>query len=250
MHRLRWATTALPVAASLVLAAGAPAFATDSYTVPVHQALPLTATSQGVENQAKCASIPSSQDGWHFVLPGNSTTFKKLTVTFEPGGQQVVTVFGPPSGKHAYVASVPGAKLTAASAEVVGGSVEWFNLSHTCPSTATASPSQSTSASPSTSTSASASASASTSASASASASTSVSASSSTSPSGSTQPSGSASSPAPTGSTAATGGSTGGGDLAKTGSDAPIGLLATMAAALIAAGAVLVVRRRKAGAEG
>ncbi|WP_326589986.1 LPXTG cell wall anchor domain-containing protein [Streptomyces sp. NBC_01294] len=256
MHRLRWATTALPVAASLVLAAGAPAFATDSYTVPVHQALPLTATSQGVENQAKCASIPSSQDGWHFVLPGNSTTFKKLTVTFEPGGQQVVTVFGPPSDKHAYVASVPGAKLTAASAEVVGGSVEWFNLSHTCPSTATASPSpsQSTSASPSASTSASASASTSASASAStsasASASTSASASSSTSPSGSTQPSGSASSPAPTGSTAATGGSTGGGDLAKTGSDAPIGLLATMAAALIAAGAVLVVRRRKAGAEG
>ncbi|MFI1284511.1 LPXTG cell wall anchor domain-containing protein [Streptomyces sp. NPDC020858] len=246
MHRLRWATTALPIAASLVLAAGAPAFATDSYTVPVHQALPLTATSQGVENQAKCASIPSSQDGWHFVLPGNSTTFKKLTVTFEPGGQQVVTVFGPPSDKHAYVASVPGAKLTAASAEVVGGSVEWFNLSHTCPSTSTASPSpsQSTSASPS------ASASASASTSASASASTSASASSSTSPSGSTQPSGSASSPAPTGSTAATGGSTGGGDLAKTGSDAPIGLLATMAAALIAAGAVLVVRRRNAGAEG
>ncbi len=248
MHRLRWAATALPVAASVVLAAGAPAFATDSYTVPVHQALPLTATSQGVENEAKCASIPSSQDGWHFVLPGNSTTFKKLTVTFEPGGQQVVTVFGPPSDKHAYVASAPGAKLTAASAEVVGGSVEWFNLSHTCPSTATGSPSpsQSTSASPSTSTSASPS----TSTSASASASTSASASSSVSPSGSTQPSGSASSPAPTGSTAATGGSTGGGDLAKTGSDAPIGLLTTMAAALIAAGAVLVVRRRKAGAEG
>jgi LPXTG-motif cell wall-anchored protein len=69
------------------------------------------------------------------VLPGNSTDFVKLTVTFEPGGQTVVTEFGPPSDKHAYVASLPGAKLTSAVAEVDGGDLELFNLSHTCPST-------------------------------------------------------------------------------------------------------------------
>ncbi|MGW0366419.1 LPXTG cell wall anchor domain-containing protein [Streptomyces sp. NPDC002990] len=73
-------------------------------------------------------------------------------------------------------------------------------------------------------------------------------------PSGSTKPSGSAAAPAPTGSVPAPAGSASdsptGGDLAKTGSDAPIGLIATMAGALIAAGAVLVVRRRKAGATG
>ncbi|MEV6950823.1 LPXTG cell wall anchor domain-containing protein [Streptomyces sp. NPDC051183] len=38
--------------------------------------------------------------------------------------------------------------------------------------------------------------------------------------------------------------------MAKTGSDAPVGLIAAMAAALIGAGAVLVTRRRKAGAAG
>ncbi|MGW0394314.1 LPXTG cell wall anchor domain-containing protein [Streptomyces sp. NPDC003042] len=249
ISRHRWAALAAPVVASAFLVtAAAPAFAADAYTIPMHQDLPVTATAKGVSNEDQCAAIPSTQDGWHFVLPTNGTTFTKLTVTFEPGGQQVINVFGPPSDKHAYAASAPGAKLVSASAEVVGGSVEWFNLSHTCPADVQPTPTKTTSASPSTSTSASASVSAS----ASASATTTTSASASAKPSGSVsaKPSGSASSPAPSGSVAAAGGSTGGGDLAKTGSDAPIGLLATMAGALIAAGAVLLVRRRKAGATG
>ncbi|MFE2430936.1 LPXTG cell wall anchor domain-containing protein [Streptomyces sp. NPDC059373] len=126
---------AVIAAVSLLLApAAAPAFAADgTYTVPLHQDLPLTATSDGVENEADCSTIPDDQDGWHFVLPGNSTDFVKLTVTFKPGGEQVVTDFGPPSDKHAYVASEPGAELVSAVAEVEGGNVEWFNLSHTCP---------------------------------------------------------------------------------------------------------------------
>ncbi|WP_251058702.1 MULTISPECIES: LPXTG cell wall anchor domain-containing protein [unclassified Streptomyces] len=244
ISRNRWAAATLPVAASLLLAAGAaPAFAADdTFTRQVHQTLPLTATSNGVKNEKECADIPANQDGWHFVLPGNSTTFVKLTVTFEPGGQKVVTVFGPPSDKHAYVASEPGAKLTAASAELKGADVPWFNLSHTCP--ATTKPSPSTSTSPSTSPSTSVSPSSSTSASPSVSKTASPSVSASVSPS-----SGAPTSPAPSASVAAVGGSTGG-DLAKTGSDAPIGLLATMAGALIAAGTVLVVRRRKASAQG
>lgn len=247
VSRARWASAAvLPAAASLVLLAGAaPAFATGgTRTVPLHQTLPLTAANAGVDVVKKCADIPANQDGWHFLFPGNpnEASFVELKVTFEPGGEQVIKVFGPPADNHAYVASEAGATLTKAVAEVKGGKQEWFNLSHVCPATATPSPTKTTTASPSTSTSASASASASTSASASAG--TSASASSSVAPSGS------ATSPAPAGSVAATGGSTGGGDLAKTGSDAPIGLIATMAAALIAAGAVLVVRRRKAGAEG
>lgn len=41
-------------------------------------------------------------------------------------------------------------------------------------------------------------------------------------------------------------GATTGRDLAKTGSDLPVGLLATLAGALIAGGTLLVVRRRKA----
>ncbi|MEU9302622.1 LPXTG cell wall anchor domain-containing protein [Streptomyces sp. NPDC048269] len=238
MNRLRWATTALPVAASLVLAAGAaPAFATDSYTIPVHQALPLTATSQGVENEAKCADIPSSQDGWHFVLPGNSTTFKKLTVTFEPGGQKVVTVFGPPSDKHAYVASEPGAKLTAASAEVEGGSVQWFNLSHTCPASVTPSgtPSRTPSKTPSGTPSSTASGTPSKTPSQSVSPSGSVTPGQSAGGTPSGAPSATASSPAPVT-----------GDLAHTGSSLPVALVSALAVALVAAGGVLVVRRRRA----
>lgn len=130
----RWgAVLAAPV---LAVSAGlSPASATATYTVPLHQAkdLPITAAGFDGEHKKNCADIPVTQDGWHFVLPTNSTDFVKLTVTFEPGGTVVVNKFGPPDDKHAYVASAPGAKLVSASAEVMGGEVSWFNLSHTCP---------------------------------------------------------------------------------------------------------------------
>ncbi|MFF9982729.1 MULTISPECIES: LPXTG cell wall anchor domain-containing protein [Streptomyces] len=250
--RKRWAA----VATALLLSASAgPAFAADAYEVPLHQAkdLPIYAAQYKGKPGETCASIPATKDGWHFIAPGspNEVSFVKLTVKFEPGGEQVITVFGPPNDNHAYAASEPGAKLVSAVAEVEGTTgggkkLEWFNLSHTCPSTATAEPTpsqSSTTPAPSTSTSASTSPSTSTSASASASTSTGPSSSTSVSPSSS------ASSPVPSASASASGGTTGG-DLAKTGSDAPIGLLATMAAVLIAAGAFLVVRRRRSGAQG
>ncbi|MFJ6797813.1 LPXTG cell wall anchor domain-containing protein [Streptomyces sp. NPDC091268] len=226
-------------AASLVLSAGAvPAFAVDSPTVPLHQPVPITAASFG-SKEAKCADIPASQDGWHFIAPGNpkDVSFVKLTVTFEPGGQQVVTTFGPPNANHAYVASAPGATLTSAVAEVEGGKQEWFNLSHTCP--ASVKPSGSPSATVSTTPSVTPSVKPSPSVSASASSSVQPSRSAGATPSGT--PNASASSPAPV-----TGGATGGGDLAKTGSYLPVGLVSALAAALIAAGGVLVMRRRRA----
>ncbi|WP_149179874.1 LPXTG cell wall anchor domain-containing protein [Streptomyces sp. TRM49041] len=225
----RWAAAALPVAASLVLAGGAPAFATDhTYSVDIHQPLPISASTWEGSTEKKCADIPSTQDGWHFVLPTKGTTFVKLTVEFEQGGEQVITSFGPPSDKHAYVASAPGDKLVSATAEVEGGEVKWFNLSHMCPGTApspstptdddtdepTASPSQSTDT-----------------------------------PSEEPTPSASTSTPgevAPTAAPSASEGSTTG-DLAETGSSAPVGALAGVAAALLAGGAFLVMRRRKAG---
>lgn len=134
----RWgAVLAAPV---LAVSAGlSPASATSTYTINLHQTPPITAAGYG-EHEAQCAAIPASQDGWHFVLPGNTTDFVKLTVTFQPGGQVVVTTFGPPSNKHAYVASAPGATLVSASAEVVGGEQRWFNLSHTCPAKQTQPP--------------------------------------------------------------------------------------------------------------
>ncbi|WP_405710234.1 LPXTG cell wall anchor domain-containing protein [Streptomyces xanthophaeus] len=256
LPRIRRAAFAVAASSLVVAAATAPAFADDSYTVPLHQPVPITADSFG-KPEPKCADIPATQDGWHFIAPGspNEVSFVKLTVRFEPGGEQVITAFGPPNDNHAYAASEPGAKLVSAVAQVEGTTgggkkLEWFNLSHTCPATATPTPTRTTTASPSASVSASVSASTSASASASTSASASASASTSAPASSSVSPSASASSPAPSGPAAGTGGSTGGGDLAKTGSDAPVGLIATMAAALIAAGALLVVRRRKSGTAG
>ncbi|MGW0749567.1 LPXTG cell wall anchor domain-containing protein [Streptomyces sp. NPDC002587] len=230
-------------ATSLVLAAGAtPALATDAYTVPLHQQLPITAASFG-STEKKCADIPSTQDGWHFIAPGNPNdiSFVELTVTFEPGGQKVVTSFGPPNDNHAYVASEPGAKLTSAVAKVKGGKLEWFNLSHTCPSTVTPSgtPSQTPSKTPSGTPSGSASGTPS--------GTPSTTPSRSVSPSGSVTPSQSVSG-TPSGTPSATATSSApvpGGDLANTGSSLPVALVSTLAVALVAAGGVLVVRRRR-----
>ncbi|AVH97097.1 hypothetical protein GCM10010497_47530 [Streptomyces cinereoruber] len=130
------------MAGSLVLAPAALA-ADGPKPLPLHQVkdLPLTASEFGTQEKV-CGNVPTSQDGWHFVLPGSgkgdSAVFTELTVTFEPGGTQTVTVFGPPSDKHAYVASQPGAKLVSATAETSAPVKQgWFNLSHTCPATET-----------------------------------------------------------------------------------------------------------------
>jgi LPXTG-motif cell wall-anchored protein len=220
----------------LVVPAAVPAFAADeTYTVPLHQAadLPLTATSDGVEHASDCP-VPAGEDGWHFVLPGSDAHFVKLTVTFDPGGEQVVTSFGPPSDKHAYVGSGPGAKLVSASAEVKGGAVDWFNLSHTCPATSSGSPSPSGSPKPSCS--ASPSGSASPSSTEPGGMSEGQSGGPSESPSASVSPSASASPPGGTGGP--------GGGLAETG--AQVGGIAGVAGLLVAAGSMLVLRRRKA----
>ncbi|MDO0933795.1 LPXTG cell wall anchor domain-containing protein [Streptomyces sp. DG2A-72] len=226
---MRTLTVVAAATASLLLAPSAQA--TDTYTVELRQQLPRTATTQdgGAPQEDGCPGIPEDMDGWHFVLPGNSSTFVKLTVTFQPGGEQVVTSFGPPSAKHAYVASEPGALLTSAVAEVKGGSLELFNLSHTCPAGTAPDqpgddkPADEPSATPS------------------------ASPAPSSTDAGTPSPGPSSSSSegaAPSSSPSAQGGSSAG-DLAETGSGAPVGLLSGAAAALLAAGGYLVFRRRK-----
>ncbi|MFI6008480.1 LPXTG cell wall anchor domain-containing protein [Streptomyces sp. NPDC051243] len=230
------------VAAAAVFCVPAAAHATgsgdDTYTVQLRQDLPRTATTDDggapQESRDECPGIPEGQDGWHFVLPGNSTDFVKLTVTFEPGGQQVVTDFGPPSDKHAYVASQPGAELTSAVAEVRGGDLELFNLSHTCPAedgpvpSDTPDPTNGTSSEPSQE----------------------PSQEESGTPSSEASPSESDSAaPAASSSPSAPGGGSPEGDLAETGNGAPVGLISGAAAALLAAGGYLVFRRRKAAGQ-
>ncbi|WP_328363154.1 LPXTG cell wall anchor domain-containing protein [Streptomyces sp. NBC_00445] len=224
---MRTLTVVAAATASLLLAPSAQA--TDTYTVELRQQLPRTATTQddGAPQEDGCPGIPEDMDGWHFVLPGNSSSFVRLTVTFQPGGEQVVTSFGPPSDKHAYVASKPGALLTSAVAEVEGGSLELFNLSHTCP--AGTAPDQPGDDKPTDEPSATPSASA---------------APTTEEPAASASPTESGPAAAPSSSPSAQGGS-GAGDLAETGSGAPVGLLSGAAAALLAAGGYLVFRRRK-----
>ncbi|WP_328440229.1 LPXTG cell wall anchor domain-containing protein [Streptomyces sp. NBC_00444] len=224
---MRTLTVVAAATASLLLAPSAQA--TDTYTVELRQQLPRTATTQddGAPQEDGCPGIPEDMDGWHFVLPGNSSSFVRLTVTFQPGGEQVVTSFGPPSDKHAYVASKPGALLTSAVAEVEGGSLELFNLSHTCP--AGTAPDQPGDDKPTDEPSATPSASA---------------APTAEEPAASASPTESGPAAAPSSSPSAQGGS-GVGDLAETGSGAPVGLLSGAAAALLAAGGYLVFRRRK-----
>ncbi|GKQ40050.1 LPXTG cell wall anchor domain-containing protein [Streptomyces sp. A012304] len=240
--------------AAILLAPVAHATDGDTYTVQLRQQLPRTATTDDdgapQKSRSECPGVPDGKDGWHFVLPGNSTDFVKLTVTFAPGGQQVVTDFGPPSDKHAYVWSSPGAELTSAVAEVRGGELRLFNLSHTCPvgggGTPSGSPEPSGSSSEPAGGTSSEPAGGSSSEPAGGSSSEPAGGSSSepvASPSESAVPSASVSaSVAPSGPD--------GGDLAETGNGAPVGVLAAVAGGLLAAGGFLVFRRRRGARQG
>ncbi|MFF3842394.1 LPXTG cell wall anchor domain-containing protein [Streptomyces sp. NPDC001930] len=228
--------------------------------LPLHQVEDLPLTAEEFGEKGDCPTVPSGKDGWHFVLPGSgkgdSAVFTKLTVEFEPGGVQTITAFGPPSDKHAYAVSEPGAKLVAASAEVSAAVKQgWFNLSHTCPATpvtettppVTETPGTETpgTETPGTETPGTETPGTETPGTESPAPSETAPGSSETpgaseTPGGSESPSASA----PAGETGGTGST--GGDLAETGSSAPVGVLAAVAVALAGAGAFLVTRRRKA----
>ncbi|MEU3451656.1 LPXTG cell wall anchor domain-containing protein [Streptomyces thermolilacinus] len=257
MRTLSKTTGALVAAAAcgLMLAPAAHAAGGDTYSPVLRQEVPRVATDEGAPQKGfgNCADIPADQDGWHFVLPGKDAHFVKLTVTFEPGGQQVVTDFGPPSDKHAYVASAPGAKLTSVVAEVKGGSLDKFNLSHTCPASTT--PSENPSGTPSENPSGTPSENPSENPSEDPSGTPSENPSGTPSENPSATPSETPGTPspsettpggtAPTATPSASEGATTG-DLAETGSSAPVGALAAAAALLVGGGAFLVMRRRKA----
>ncbi|MFF8379809.1 LPXTG cell wall anchor domain-containing protein [Streptomyces sp. NPDC015661] len=260
------------MAGSLSLAPAA--FASDgSHTYPLHQPTPIVAAD--APHDGDCPTIPADKDGWHFVIPGNTADFTKLTVTFEPGGEQVITTFGPPSDKHAYVASEPGAKLVSAEAEVDGVIKQgWFNLSHTCVATSTGGTTGGSTTGEQTtggSTTGEQTTGGSTTGEQTTGGSTTGEQTTGGSTTGETTTTGgsttgetTATGGSSTGETTATGGSTTGettasggsttggevkdenGNLAETGSSAPVGILAAAALALAAVGAVLVTRRRKA----
>jgi hypothetical protein len=85
--------------------------------------------------KGECPTSPDKNKtyGWHFVLPGNTTTFKTIKITFANEG--IVTDFVSfPTGKQAYVWTSGPDKLVAGEAQVIGDE-KVFNLSHVCEGT-------------------------------------------------------------------------------------------------------------------
>lgn len=145
-----------------VLALAGPALAVDA-TIPIKDDhVPTTAadfpTHECTDNQ-----LPQKpgEDGWHFVLPSGSpepAVFVEVRLTFEDatGATQTKTIpgdgtLGPPSAKHAIIYTPAGWTLVAGEADITGqadGKPSEFNLSHTCPASASPSPSASPTGSP------------------------------------------------------------------------------------------------------
>jgi LPXTG-motif cell wall-anchored protein len=138
--RHRWlprVAVVLAVGAASVFAWSTPALA-DNYSPPFNQAAQLPISAEDfLGTPEECEGAPADQDLWHFVLTTNDAHFVQLTVTFDPGGTQVITgPFGPPTDKHAFAFSEPGAELTAVSAiashDADADHDAFFVLSHTC----------------------------------------------------------------------------------------------------------------------
>lgn len=131
------AAVALIAASSVALATSASASTTADLFAP-HE----NTTAEGFSSYGSCPDLEEGQDGWHFVLRGNSTTFVSLTGSFDSDGDGTADItvsapgpagtIGPPTAKHAYLYTEAGWTLIDATAQVNGPEII-FNLSHTCP---------------------------------------------------------------------------------------------------------------------
>jgi hypothetical protein len=140
----------------LGLAVGTPAWADSSVTINSGN-VPATATGFGTRtcdpNQG--GGPVAGADVWVFVLPGQhgvSGDFVSVSATFGAHGTVTITTAanpgnfrnGGPQTAKAWIVTPTGWTLTGASA-VVTGTARFFNLTHTCPGSASPSPSTSTS---------------------------------------------------------------------------------------------------------
>ena len=124
------------------LAFASPASA-DTKTIGINQGnVPTTAA--GFDGQS-CDQVPDTiaddEDGWVFVLPGNSGVFHSITATYRDanGDERVfdtISSGGIDPGKgtsKAYIITPAGWTLTGAEAEIEGSSANGqFNLTHVC----------------------------------------------------------------------------------------------------------------------
>lgn len=241
-------------AATAVLALAAPAWASSVALLNGAHVGAKAGTFQQECQDPRFGDRPTDQDGWHFVLPTKRAgDFQTLTLTFTDTAGSSVTVSVPNPAdaytdflvangggdkqvKHAYLFTPAGWTLTGGSAQV-SGEGERFNLSHTCAGTgATSSPTPTTppTTTPPTTTPP-------------GTASPTPSESTTATPSGSVTPTDSTSpSETPGGSTSASGiagGGDSGGNLPLTG--VAVTSFALTGVALIAGGALLMMRRRR-----
>ncbi|WP_433118979.1 LPXTG cell wall anchor domain-containing protein [Micromonospora sp. CA-246542] len=241
------------VAATAVLALAAPAWASSVALLNGAHVGAAAGTFHQECQDPRFGERPTDQDGWHFVLPTKRAgDFQTLTLTFKDTAGSSVTVTVPNAAdaytdflvangggdkqvKHAYLFTPAGWTLTGGSAQV-SGEGDRFNLSHTCAGTGATSSPTPTTAAPTTTPPATASPTPSESTTATPSGS--VTPTDSTSPSGSVTPGGSASA-----SGIAGGGGDSGGNLPLTG--VAVTSFALTGVALIAGGALLVMRRRR-----
>lgn len=126
-HLLGGAAALATLAAFIVLGVG-PSAADGGTPATLHDDH-IGATNPGF-SKGSCPSSSYGTWGWHFVLPGNDTTFVSISVTFEHEGT-VTSFISHPTGKHAYVYTHQADKLLSATA-MVDGPQTWFNLSHVC----------------------------------------------------------------------------------------------------------------------
>ncbi|WP_435206029.1 LPXTG cell wall anchor domain-containing protein [Micromonospora sp. bgisy143] len=240
-------------AATAVLALAAPAWASSVALLNGAHVGAKAGTFQQECRDPRFGDRPTDQDGWHFVLPSKRAgDFQTLTLTFTDTAGSSVTVSVPNPAdaytdflvangggdkqvKHAYLFTPAGWTLTGGSAQV-SGEGERFNLSHTCAGTGATSSPTPTPTTPATTTPP-------------GTASPTPSESTTATPSGSVTPTESTSSSesvTPGGSTSASeiaGGGDSGGNLPLTG--VAVTSFALTGVALIAGGALLMMRRRR-----
>src|ERR1700722_6945598 len=94
--------------------------------------LPITAA--GFSSTGSCAGfVAPEDDGWHFVVPGGFTAILSLNLSFNSPSRIIYTS----DRQQAYVATLPGAQLTQASATVITldsqAQVQNLELADTCP---------------------------------------------------------------------------------------------------------------------
>ncbi|MFD3530018.1 LPXTG cell wall anchor domain-containing protein [Streptomyces sp. NPDC058664] len=259
-----------------------------TYELQLHQETPIKAADY--EQGECPENIPDTKDGWHFIIPSKGVNFVELTVTFDNGDPITIKEFGPPKDDHAYVASEAGAELTSAVAlvdgeakffnlshtcaatETGGATGDTTNGGATGDTTnggATGDTTNGGATGDTTNGGATGATTGDTTTGGATGGSTTGETTGATTTGGSTSggsttgeqttggstTGGSASGDSTTGGSTAGGTATGGtgntdGDLAETGSSAPVGVLAAVAVALAGAGAFLVTRRRKAARQG